>query len=46
VSTLLIAGGLLVDELSVRHATLVRGTVVWQDGAPGVAAGHGQPVTR
>jgi allantoinase len=28
------------------RATLVRGTVVWQDGAPCVASGFGQPVTR
>jgi allantoinase len=28
------------------RATLVRGTVVWQDGAPRVAAGFGQPVAR
>jgi allantoinase len=28
------------------QSTLVRGTVVWQDGAPRVAAGFGQPVPR
>jgi allantoinase len=28
------------------HATLVRGTVVWQAGEPRVAPGFGQPVTR
>lgn len=28
------------------HRTLVRGTVVWQAGAPGVAPGFGQPVTK
>jgi allantoinase len=28
------------------RATIVRGTVVWQDGAPRVAAGFGQPVSR
>jgi allantoinase len=28
------------------RATLVRGTVVWQDGASCVATGYGQPVTR
>jgi len=28
------------------QATLVRGTVVWQEGAPRVASGFGQPVTK
>jgi allantoinase len=28
------------------HATLVRGTIVWQEGAPRIAPGFGQPVIR